>query len=111
GQNREQRITLNRMAHVNSRKRDGRSGVSANGLGQDAAARSFRELLAQGHSLLGVGHRPDVTGEKQWPEPRYRLLQHGGFAHDVEQLLWRACAAARPKARAASPGEDDGVGT
>ena len=85
-------------------------GVSASGLDKDALSGSGRKLLSQGHGLLRVRYGPDVVGGEQRTKTRHSLLQHGGFANDVEELLWRAGAAAWPETRAAPPSQDNRVG-
>src|SRR5580692_9328837 len=50
-----------------------------------------------------------MIGRNKRAQPSDGLLKHRIFADDIEKLFRRASAAARPEARAASSGENDGV--
>ncbi len=94
---------------VNRREADGGRGVPARPVRKERGVGRRAELAAHGGGLLGVGDGPHARGGKERGEARDGLLQHRAAADDVEQLLRRARAAARPEARAASAGEDHGV--
>ena len=109
GKNGEQSIAARGVAHVERGQCDGGGGVAADGFGEHATSRGSGQLLAYFGGLLGVGDRPDSFRRNEGPQTRDGLLQHGVFADDIEELLGRARAAARPEAGAAASGENDGV--
>ncbi len=90
-------------------ERDGCGGAAADRLGEDVFAGGCWQVLANGCGLFRVGDGPDAFSRNKWFEARDGLLQHGVRADDIEQLLGRAGAAARPEASSAASGEDYSV--
>ena len=92
------------------RREPNRGGsVASNGFGENVCSIQPRQLFADGGGLLVVGDDPEMRSREDRREALDGLFEHGLAADDIEQLLWRARAAARPEARAASSGENDGV--
>src|SRR5439155_18015265 len=104
-EHRHQRVAPRHMAHMNGRQADCHRSIHSHGLDQHALASSCGNLFADGRGLLRIRDRPDAFGGNQRLQTRGGLLQHGVLAEDVQQLLWCACAAPRPKACAAAPGK------
>src|SRR5262249_61653448 len=109
GKNGHKRVAFGGVTNMDCRERDSGGGVAANGFGDDAFSGSCRQLFSKRRSLLSVGDSPDAVRRNQRTQTRDSLLEHGLLADDVEELLGRARAAARPEARAATTGEDYGV--
>src|SRR5258707_4053629 len=109
GQPRHDRVIC--LAHpvvqqVRGGKANRRCGVSADGLGEDMRLGNTRELLPDSCSLFEIGHDPLARRWKQRREACHGLLEHRVAANNIEQLFWRACAAAWPEARSTAAREN-----
>ena len=102
-------VALGGVADVNGSERDGDGGVAAEGFREDAFAGSGGDLLFDGDGLLEIGDGLDAVGRNEGAQAGDSLLEHGGGADDVEELLGSASAAARPEASATASSEDYGV--
>ena len=104
GKDGEQGIAFRCVSNMNGCQSDGRRRVSADGFDENALAGNSRKLFAESSGLRDIRDRPNAVRGKERVQPCDGLLQHCGFAGDVEELLWRAHSAAGPEARATSSG-------
>jgi hypothetical protein len=95
---------------VNSSKPYGGRGVAARGLGKHVRRRKFAQLAFHGRGLLGIRNNPGVAWLEKRRKTRHRFAKHGLRPDNVEKLLRRAFAAARPEARSTPPGKKDSAG-
>ena len=110
GKHGHERVAFAACAQMNRGEADRGGGVAADRLGEDVRCGDARQLLRTAAACSALVTTQTAVGRKQRRKARDGLLEHGLLADDIEQLLRRARAAARPEARAAASGEDDGVG-
>ncbi len=94
---------------MRSGKSNGRCGIAADGLDQGVLRGNLPQLAAHRIGLLVVGYGPNAGSGKERGKALKGLLEHRFLPDDVQQLLGRTGAAARPETGAASAREDDGV--
>ena len=98
------------VREVNGGEADGCGSVAADRFGENVRRWNAAKFAADGQGLFDVGDCPEIARREKRREARNRLAQHGFVAGDIQKLLGRARAAARPEARAAPAGEKDGAG-
>ena len=109
GEHCHQRVAACHMTQVNGREPHRHCGVPPQRLNQHAFTRGCGNLFAYGSGLFGSRDRPDALGGNQRLQTRDGLLEHGVLVDDVQKLLRRARAAARPETSAAAPCQDHRV--
>ena len=94
---------------MNRGEADSSSRVASGRLGKHMRLGNSAHFPLSSRGLVGVRDDPDVSRREKRREPRHGLPQHGLSSNDIEKLLRSTRAAARPKTRAASSGEQDGT--
>ena len=97
------------VLQMNCRERNGRGGVATNRLGENVRGRNSAKLAPRRSSLFDIGDHPEIAQSENRFQARDGFAQHGLAAGDVQQLLGRARAAARPKTSAASARKQHGA--
>jgi hypothetical protein len=91
------------------RQADGRSGISPGRLGHNLPRRELRKLPQNRRPQIIVCDNPTALCRRERQKSRQRLLDHGLFAVEREQLLGSPLSAQRPKPRAPAAGQDHGI--
>lgn len=97
------------VGEVNCGEGDGRGSVAAGGLDENVRSGDAGNLAACRSGLSGISYDPTMAFGKNRDEARDGFAQHGLTARNVQELLGRMSAAARPEACSAASGQENGA--
>ncbi len=75
----------------------------------ESAPSAVSVTVSRSQPKILVGDDPELLGRCKRKQPRHRLLDHGLFAIEREQLLGALSPAERPEAGAAAAGQNHGI--